>query len=446
MQDSIIELHTFANLAPLIGDDGRDIGIHFHYYKGADSLAFLGWENDTQTLIYLQSASETSSNVTGTYGNVQFGSLLLSNTTAASSPTTGALQVRGGVGVSGAVYTGGLLDIQNNTQAVSTTTGALMVDGGGSFTTGNVYIGGSGGNAIISTGDIYNNGNIWATGATNTGLKTNQTTAYVFNETATTVRIGGAATTVSVGATTGAIIPNANAAVNLGSSTAFYGTTFTGNIVSNAAVVGGGGFVNAGTAIHRGNTQATNTTSGTMQVTGGMSIATGNLYIGGSAGTAIVATGNIVPSANVTSTNNIGSDTAWWNNFYGVATQARYADLAENYLADLNYEPGTVLAFGGPKEVTIAGEETTRVAGVVSTNPAHLMNGALKGSDVVPLALQGRVPCKVIGPIRKGDMMVAAGHGYAKASITPKLGSIIGKALEDFDRDKGVIEIVVGRL
>lgn len=130
----------------------------------------------------------------------------------------------------------------------------------------------------------------------------------------------------------------------------------------------------------------------------------------------------------------------------GTSSQALYADLAENYLADLNYEPGTVLAFGGPKEVTIAGEDTTRVAGIVSTNPAHLMNGALKGSDVVALALQGRVPCRVIGPVRKGDMMVAAGHGYAKASATPKLGSIIGKALEDFDRDKGVIEIVVGRL
>ncbi len=130
----------------------------------------------------------------------------------------------------------------------------------------------------------------------------------------------------------------------------------------------------------------------------------------------------------------------------GTSSQALYADLAENYLADLNYEPGTVLAFGGPKEVIIAGEESTRVAGIVSTNPAHLMNGSLRGSDVVALALQGRVPCKVIGPVRKGDMMVAAGYGYAKASAAPKLGSVIGKALEDFDRDKGTIEVVVGRL
>jgi len=162
------------------------------------------------------------------------------------------------------------------------------------------------------------------------------------------------------------------------------------------------------------------------------------------ASTSWVSNRSILPSANLTG--NIGSSTTWWNTFFGVSTQARYADLAENYQADLNYESGTVLAFGGPKEVTIAGEETTKVAGVVSTNPAHLMNGALRGSDVIPLALQGRVPCKVIGPISKGDMMVAAGYGYAKASSAPKLGTVIGKALEDFTRDKGVIEIVVGRL
>jgi len=75
-----------------------------------------------------------------------------------------------------------------------------------------------------------------------------------------------------------------------------------------------------------------------------------------------------------------------------------------------------------------------------------LMNGALQGSDVVPLALQGRVPCKVVGNVRKGDMMVAAGFGYAKASSAPKIGTVIGKALENHDRDKGAIEIVVGRL
>jgi hypothetical protein len=70
----------------------------------------------------------------------------------------------------------------------------------------------------------------------------------------------------------------------------------------------------------------------------------------------------------------------------------------------------------------------------------------LRGSNVVALALAGRVPCKVIGPVYKGDMMVSAGYGYAKSSSAPTIGSVIGKALENFEGDKGVIEVVVGRV
>lgn len=122
------------------------------------------------------------------------------------------------------------------------------------------------------------------------------------------------------------------------------------------------------------------------------------------------------------------------------------ADLAENYLGDRYYIPGTVLMFGGASEVTMADTDTTKVAGVVSTNPAHLMNGGLQGSNVVPIALTGRVPCQVIGPVAKGDLMISAGWGYAKPAPSPSVGQVIGKALEDFpSQAKGVIEIVVGR-
>ena len=138
--------------------------------------------------------------------------------------------------------------------------------------------------------------------------------------------------------------------------------------------------------------------------------------------------------------------TAYINTMCGTATSAQYADLAENYLADRPYAPCTVLEFGGKCEVTSAEDGTRRVAGVVSTNPAHLMNSALTGDNVVAVALQGRVPCKVRGRVRKGDMMIAAGDGYARAEFNPVLGSIIGKALEDFDGQEGIIEIVVGRL
>lgn len=137
---------------------------------------------------------------------------------------------------------------------------------------------------------------------------------------------------------------------------------------------------------------------------------------------------------------------AYIDTMYGVATSAQYADLAENYQADDYYAPGTVLEFGGQAEVTLADDGTRRVAGVVTSNPAYLMNSKLSGEHVVAIALQGRVPCKVRGHIRKGDMLQAASGGYARVSHDPKIGTIIGKALEDFNGIEGVIEVAVGRL
>ena len=160
----------------------------------------------------------------------------------------------------------------------------------------------------------------------------------------------------------------------------------------------------------------------------------------------IITTGNIDVSAawllagtiNVTG-NVIGSI------FTGVSTTAKYADLAENYLADALYPVGTVLEFGGDYEVTISNTDmSTRVAGVVSEAPAYLMNSVLTGPNVVALALIGRVPCQVTGQIRKGDLMVSAGDGTARATDTPTIGSIIGKALENFNGTTGVIEVVIG--
>lgn len=130
----------------------------------------------------------------------------------------------------------------------------------------------------------------------------------------------------------------------------------------------------------------------------------------------------------------------------GSRLQATYADLAEYYEGDQVYEAGTVLMFGGEKEVTLAENETFRIAGVVSTNPAYLMNAECPGNKVA-VALQGRCPVKVKGPTRKGDLMISAGDGFAKASeIQPQVGTVLGKALENFDGEEGVIEIAIGRL
>ena len=132
--------------------------------------------------------------------------------------------------------------------------------------------------------------------------------------------------------------------------------------------------------------------------------------------------------------------------FRGQATTATYADLAENYRADQEYEVGTVLSFGGSWEVTQSNKKVdTRIAGVVSTAPAYLMNADQQGEFVTPVALMGRVPCKVQGAVRKGDMLVSAGNGRARVVDTPLMGSVIGKALADSDGDN-IIEVVVGKL
>jgi hypothetical protein len=144
---------------------------------------------------------------------------------------------------------------------------------------------------------------------------------------------------------------------------------------------------------------------------------------------------------------NIGSSTTYFNTVFAKATSAQYADLAEWYEADADYPPGTVLVFGGSREVTQAvGINDVRVAGVVSTNPAHIMNSGLKAEHTAAVALTGRVPTLVVGTVNKGDMMVTAGGGRAQACAEPRMGSVIGKALQDHPGGQGTIEIVVGRL
>ena len=139
--------------------------------------------------------------------------------------------------------------------------------------------------------------------------------------------------------------------------------------------------------------------------------------------------------------------------FQGTATAAQFADLAEKYLADDVYEPGTVMEFGGAKEITLASEGSKKVAGVISTNPGFIMNNDLAaivsdGERTAVLGLMGRVPCKVKGSVRKGDLMVSAGNGFARAEANPQVGQVIGKALEDFNSEdgEGIIEVVVGRV
>ena len=145
---------------------------------------------------------------------------------------------------------------------------------------------------------------------------------------------------------------------------------------------------------------------------------------------------------------NIGATGATFNTVFAKATTAQYADLAEVYTSDQQYPSGTVLIFDGEFEVTQShSTHDTRIAGVVSTNPAYLMNHDAIG---VPVALQGRVPCRVLGPVSKGDRVVASHIAGVAQALDPaqyQPGCIIGKALQAIETTTiSTIEVVVGRL
>jgi hypothetical protein len=134
--------------------------------------------------------------------------------------------------------------------------------------------------------------------------------------------------------------------------------------------------------------------------------------------------------------------------FTGTATQARYADLAERYEADAVYAPGTVVTIGGTKEITMELVDASEdVFGVISTNPAHLMNSAAGSDETHPaVALTGRVPVRVIGSVRKGHRLVSAGHGCAREAAPGEATAfnVIGRALHDkAEAGEGLVEVTV---
>ena len=177
---------------------------------------------------------------------------------------------------------------------------------------------------------------------------------------------------------------------------------------------------------------------------------TGNITsTGANSMTTLTMGGNLTSKAilpDSTTTYDIGSTSKKYNTVHAQATSAQYADLAEIYESDAEYEVGTVVVFGGEAEVTISTEgNDPRVAGVISEKPAYLMNSESEGQ---PVALIGKVPCKVIGHIVKGDMLSTdpANNGVAKKTHDPQVGEVIGKALENYNSEEiGTINIVVGR-
>ena len=223
------------------------------------------------------------------------------------------------------------------------------------------------------------------------------------------------------------------------------GNIGTAGLITATGNINGGNIITAGIVSATGNVYGANFVGNIVTPAGAPISTTGNV----SAGNIILSNSAIISANNMHITTgantNPGDITGNWTLTAGSRLQATYADLAEYYEADQSYEPGTVLAFGGEKEVTLAEDGTARVAGVVSTDPAYVMNSGCDGIAVA-IALQGRVPTKVRGVIHKGDIMVSGGNGFARPSVSPQVGTVIGKALENFDGVEGVIEIAIGRL
>lgn len=198
--------------------------------------------------------------------------------------------------------------------------------------------------------------------------------------------------------------------------------------------------------------QSQTTSFSTLAVTGAATFGstvgvTGNITGGNlTVGTGTITFGSAV-NAGANGTGNIGSATGYFNTVFAKATSAQYADVAEWYASDAEYVPGTVVSFGGSEEITISDVvEDNTVAGVISSNPAYIMNAGINSVHKAAVALVGRVPTRVIGPVKKGNMMISAGNGYACACSTPAVGTVIGKAIENFNGSTGLIEIVVGRI
>jgi hypothetical protein len=347
----------------------------------------------------------------------------------ATSTSTGALRVSGGMGVTGTSYANAVV-VVGGAPSTSTASGALQVQGGLGVT-GAMYLGGtmtiSGGLTVAgafnttSTNSLVVNTPFLFLANTNVGDAVDQGFIGTYND--------------GVQRYTGLYRAQSDGRYKLFANLTNPPTT----LVDSANV----SYRYADLWV--GNCNVTSVSDSTTSLTGAMTV-WGGLGVRGT--TYVNSLNNAIAIGNGGSTGvgNIGASGATFNTAFLKSTSAQYADVAEKYQADADYEAGTVLDFGGEQEVTLCDSDMShKLAGVVSTQPAYLMNDAIQGDHIITLALLGRVPCKVRGPIAKGDMLVSAGEGYARAEGIPQVGTVIGKALEDFNGDRGVIEVVVGR-
>ena len=430
-------------------------------YGGDPGNAAIIWNTDNIEFVYGTTTSKilkltsTGAEVTGNIssgnvavtGNVDTYKLSVDNDASIGNNLVVTGDISGNyITAAGNIATGNLI-------AVDTIYGLNLsvsssVDSTTVTATGNVNGGNINGNVFATTGNITT---VNATTVNATTINSNvvATTGNITTVNATTLNGTNTILSGDIDASTGTIdtLDGTTATFTTGNITTVNGTTLNGT----NAVLSGDIDASTGTIDTLDGTTATFTTGNITTVNATLLNGTNAVLTANVNAVNLIASGLAsLSSITKTGTNgvgNIGSADNTFNTVFAKATSSLYADVSEKYLADAAYESGTVLSFGGDAEVTLANEGDTRIAGVVTTNPSYIMNSGLTGDNVITVALLGRVPCKVIGPITKGSMLISGGNGYAVACATPSIGTVIGKALEHFNgRRTGIIEVVVGKI
>jgi filamentous hemagglutinin len=273
--------------------------------------------------------------------------------------------------------------------------------------------------------------------------------------------IVGVSATASQVNITGNLLPTANVTYDLGSSALrwkdgyFSGNSITlGNIVlkntsGNTLAFFGPDGTTPGT-LSSNNVDTTSIANGTSNV---QTLSSGSVTVSanGNANVMVVANGSVTVKADILNgqangVGNIGSSSTYFNTVFAKATSAQYADLAEQFECDQIHDTGTVMVFAGNNEITKSTQYADqRLAGIISTDPAYLMNATQANS--VPIAMAGRVPCWVVGPVSKGDVLTTsstAGHAEKLKNADWLPGVIVGKALESAPAGSHKIMVVVG--
>jgi len=406
----------------------------------------------------------TSTNITGVVANANYsaygGLSNLANTatvalnvTQNAQPNITSVGTLTSLSISGALN-GNVITAESIVADANIVTTNILLTGGNITGAANLTAGNITGTQFTGGGSRLNN----LTGANVVGNVTSAGVSYFANipSSASSGAYFLAMTSTSTGNVR--LFTNSNFGFN-----ADTGTLNSNNFVAisavNASTISVSGNASVGNLVTTGIITATGSlVAGSLRSTSSLTVS-GVTTTGGINSTAAIVTPTTVSAGGVMgseyvrtpllttgSSSSAGTITGDWGLSAGSRLTATFADLAEVYAGDKYIEPGTVVDFDGDKEVMESYRiMSNKVAGVVSTDPAYVLNSAMVCEFPTMVALQGRVPCKVIGKINKGDMLVSAGGGRARAEESPRIGTVIGKSLENFDGAIGVIEIAIGR-